>query len=181
MHRRIAYFALHRVGTQPRRIVFAVMLVTALISMWISNTATTLMMTPIAVAIVTSLGEKGQRTAEATLLGVARAGVMEVYPNHTFQPAAIVRRADLAQASSRALALMAAGNPRLAATIRSPAGRFPDVPETHLSYQAVATAVASGVMAVTADGTFQLGRPVTGAEALAAIGRLDEIGGSRPR
>lgn len=115
------------------------------------------------------------------ILGVARAGVMEVYPNHTFQPNAIVRRADLAQTSSRALALMAAGNPRLAATIRSPGGRFPDVPETHLSYQAVATAVASGVMAVTADGTFQLGRPVTGAEAVAAIGRLDEIGGPRRR
>ncbi|HVR40362.1 MAG TPA: SLC13 family permease, partial [Thermoanaerobaculia bacterium] len=71
LHRRIAYFALHHVGTQPRRIVLAVMLVTAVISMWISNTATTLMMCPIAVAIVTSLGTRGERTAEATLLGVA--------------------------------------------------------------------------------------------------------------
>ncbi|HET7433334.1 MAG TPA: SLC13 family permease [Thermoanaerobaculia bacterium] len=81
LHRRIAYFALKHVGTQPRRIVFAVLLVTAFLSMWISNTATTLMMTPIAVAIVTGLGamkeENGKpstlamRTAEATLLGVA--------------------------------------------------------------------------------------------------------------
>lgn len=79
LHRRIAYGALHRVGTEPRRIVFAVLLVTAFLSMWISNTATTLMMTPIAVAIVAGLGAtKGevadpaaQRVAEATLLGVA--------------------------------------------------------------------------------------------------------------
>jgi sodium-dependent dicarboxylate transporter 2/3/5 len=71
LHKRMAYFALSRVGTEPRRIVFAVILVTAFLSMWISNTATTLMMTPIAVAIVGSLRET--RTAEATLLGVAYA------------------------------------------------------------------------------------------------------------
>src|SRR5215212_4271654 len=73
LHRRMAYFALSRVGTEPRRIVFAVIVVTAFLSMWISNTATTLMMTPIAVAIVTGLGKGAERTAEATLLGVAYA------------------------------------------------------------------------------------------------------------
>lgn len=72
LHRRLAFFALSRVGTEPRRIVFAVILVTAFLSMWMSNTATTLMMTPIAVALVTGLGKEA-RTAEATLLGVAYA------------------------------------------------------------------------------------------------------------
>ena len=72
LHRRMAYFALSRVGTEPRRIVFAVILVTAFLSMWISNTATTLMMTPIAVAVVGGLGKEA-RTAEATLLGTAYA------------------------------------------------------------------------------------------------------------
>jgi sodium-dependent dicarboxylate transporter 2/3/5 len=72
LHRRLAYGALRRVGTEPRRIVFAVILVTAFLSMWISNTATTLMMTPIAVAIVSGIGRE-ERTAEATLLGVAYA------------------------------------------------------------------------------------------------------------
>jgi sodium-dependent dicarboxylate transporter 2/3/5 len=72
LHRRLAFFTLSRVGTEPRRIVFAVILVTAFLSMWISNTATTLMMTPIAVAVVSGLG-KEVRTAEATLLGVAYA------------------------------------------------------------------------------------------------------------
>jgi sodium-dependent dicarboxylate transporter 2/3/5 len=74
LHRRIAFNALSRVGTGPRRIVFAVMLVTALLSMWISNTATTLMMAPIAVAIVGGLGAKRDEhnpLGEATLLGVA--------------------------------------------------------------------------------------------------------------
>ena len=39
---------------------------------------------------------------------MARAGLMEVYPNHTFQPNAVVRRGDLAQAASKALSLIAA-------------------------------------------------------------------------
>ena len=79
LHRRLAFFALRRVGTEPRRIVLAVIVVTAVLSMWISNTATTLMMTPIAVAIVGGLGARPEdespaaRTAEATLLGVAYA------------------------------------------------------------------------------------------------------------
>lgn len=72
LHRRMAFFALSRVGTEPRRIVFAIILVTAFLSMWISNTATTLMMTPIAVAVVGGIG-KEPRAAEATLLGVAYA------------------------------------------------------------------------------------------------------------
>ncbi len=72
LHQRLAYSALRAVGTQPRRIVFAVILVTAFLSMWISNTATTLMMTPIAVAVMTGIGKEA-RTAEATLLGVAYA------------------------------------------------------------------------------------------------------------
>ncbi len=76
LHQRIAFFTLRHVGTEPRRIVFAVLLVTAFLSMWISNTATTLMMTPIAVAIVRGLGTADEggnagRVARATLLGVA--------------------------------------------------------------------------------------------------------------
>jgi hypothetical protein len=115
------------------------------------------------------------------IMAVARAGLMEVYPNHTFQPNAVVRRDDLAQAASRALALIATGNPKVAASIRNARGRFPDVPQGHLSYQAVSVVVESGVMAATADGTFQLSRPVSGAEAFAAIAKLEELSGRRQR
>jgi tetratricopeptide (TPR) repeat protein len=115
------------------------------------------------------------------ILSVSRAGIMEVYPNHTFQPNAIVNRGDLAQAASRALTLAAAANPRLAATLRTPQGRFPDVPQEHLSYPAASIAVQSGVMSVTGDGTFQLSRPITGAEALSAIAKIEELAGRKPR
>lgn len=77
LHRRVAAFALTKVGTEPRRLVFAVILVTAFLSMWMSNTATTLMMTPIVVAIVRGLGSSSENgtspVGEAALLGVAYA------------------------------------------------------------------------------------------------------------
>ena len=51
LHRRIALFVVAKVGTSPQRLVLGVMLATAFLSMWISNSATTAMMLPIAVAI----------------------------------------------------------------------------------------------------------------------------------
>jgi hypothetical protein len=106
---------------------------------------------------------------------------MEVYPNHTFQPNAIVRRVDLAQTVSSALTLIAANNPRLAATLRNARGRFPDVPPGHLNFQAASAAVESGVMSATSDGTFQLSRAVTGEEAVAAVGKLLELSARQTR
>jgi len=52
-HRRVAYGVLKIVGTNSRkRILLGFMLATAFLSMWISNTATTLMMMPIAMAVL---------------------------------------------------------------------------------------------------------------------------------
>ena len=113
------------------------------------------------------------------ILSVARAGVMEVYPNHTFQPNAIVRRGDLALSASQALGLIAAENPRLAASWRTVRRRFPDLSPGHLSHPAAALAVEAGLMSAMPDGTFQLSRPVTGAEAMAAVRKIEELAESR--
>lgn len=115
------------------------------------------------------------------ILSVSRAGVMEVYANHTFQPGAIVRRGDLAAAASRALALIAAENPRLAAAWRNPRRRFVDLSPGHLNYPAAALAVEAGVMTTLPDGSFQLSRPVTGAEAVAAVRAIEELAETRAR
>ncbi len=50
LHKRIALGVVARVGTGPERLVLGFMLSSAFISMWISNTATTAMMLPIAIA-----------------------------------------------------------------------------------------------------------------------------------
>jgi solute carrier family 13 (sodium-dependent dicarboxylate transporter), member 2/3/5 len=52
LHRRIALNTIRAVGVSPNRITLGFMLATAFLSMWISNTATTMMMLPIALAVV---------------------------------------------------------------------------------------------------------------------------------
>jgi len=112
--------------------------------------------------------------AAAQIVTVTQTGVMTVFPNHTFQPAAPVRRADLAEAVA-ALVTMAAKGDQLA---RWQAARpaFADVAGTNLFYRPAALAVAAGVM--TADaGRFQPTRPATGAEVLAAIAKIEQMTG----
>jgi sodium-dependent dicarboxylate transporter 2/3/5 len=53
LHRRIALMTLVRVGVAPDRIVLGLMLATGFLSMWVSNTATTLMMLPIGLSVLT--------------------------------------------------------------------------------------------------------------------------------
>ena len=55
LHRRIALHTIHRVGVSPSRIILGFMLATAFLSMWISNTATAMMMLPIALAVINQL------------------------------------------------------------------------------------------------------------------------------
>ncbi len=61
LHRRIALLTLRRVGTQPRRIVLGMMIATAFLSMWVSNTATTLMMLPIGISVLSLVVENSGR------------------------------------------------------------------------------------------------------------------------
>ena len=103
---------------------------------------------------------------------VARAGIMEVFANHTFQPGATVRRSDMAMIVSRALSMIADQNPRAAAAWQNARRRFPDVSPSHLAYPAASAAVEAGVMRTASDGSFQLSRPVTGVEAVAAVKAL---------
>ncbi|WP_164722032.1 SLC13 family permease [Haloterrigena salifodinae] len=53
--RRIALYTIAKMGSSPRRLILAIMVVTATLSMWVSNTATTAMMTPIAVGVLTQV------------------------------------------------------------------------------------------------------------------------------
>ena len=76
LHQRIATFALRYLGGTPRRILAALMGVTAFLSMWMSNTSTTLMMVPIAEGVATRLRASdvnGRRGSTVFLLGVAYA------------------------------------------------------------------------------------------------------------
>lgn len=74
LHRRIAIHVLLLVGSSPAAIVGGFMLATTLLSMWISNTATALMMTPIALAVCQAAAPEGPHRRSlmaACVLGVA--------------------------------------------------------------------------------------------------------------
>ncbi|MFO0226327.1 MAG: SLC13 family permease [Planctomyces sp.] len=57
LHRRMALAVVSFVGASPRRLVIGFSLATFLLSMWISNTATTMLMLPIALAMLQVLEE----------------------------------------------------------------------------------------------------------------------------
>ncbi len=78
LHKRIAFFVIALVGGGLRRMLFGFMLATFLISMWVSNTATAVMILPIAIAVTQELGlaeTKGRETGFriALMLAIAYA------------------------------------------------------------------------------------------------------------
>lgn len=110
--------------------------------------------------------------AEAWILSVARAGVLDPFENHTFQPETIVRRVEFAQAVTRLLDRVAEIAPAQATRWANARGKFPDMTAGHLAYPAASVATAAGVISVDPDGSFNPTRPVTGAEATAALDAL---------
>lgn len=109
--------------------------------------------------------------AECWVLEVSRAGIMDAFDNHTFQPGTAVTRVDFAQTMMRLL-MRAVPAPSDARRWQSARGRFPDVSTSHAAHQAVSAVVAAGIMSVAADGSFQPSRTVSGADATAAIVRI---------
>lgn len=71
-HRRLALILIHAVGADsPRRVVLGFMLAAGLLSMWVSNMATTLMLVPIGLAALEGVSDRRMRTG--LLLSIAYA------------------------------------------------------------------------------------------------------------
>ena len=76
LHKRIALHIIRVVGTSLINIMLGFMISTALLSMWISNTATTVMMLPIGMAVISQVNrgsnlEKGTHFGKALMLSIA--------------------------------------------------------------------------------------------------------------
>jgi sodium-dependent dicarboxylate transporter 2/3/5 len=65
LHRRIALRIVSVMGTSPTRIIAGFMLATAFLSMWISNTATTIMMYAVGISVISFIA---QSTTERTMV-----------------------------------------------------------------------------------------------------------------
>ncbi len=78
LHRRVALHIMRAIGAEPKRLLLGMLVATASVSLWISNTATAVMMIPIAVALLAQLerasgGAKLQHYGAALTLSVAYA------------------------------------------------------------------------------------------------------------
>ncbi|WP_405384488.1 SLC13 family permease [Maribacter sp. LLG6340-A2] len=78
LHRRIALHIINFIGSDVRKIILGFMVATAFLSMWISNTATSVMMLPIGLAIVKQLKDnpvtvedENQTFGKALMLAIA--------------------------------------------------------------------------------------------------------------
>ncbi|WP_420572092.1 SLC13 family permease [Kordia sp.] len=78
LHRRIALSIIKKTGTTPNRVILGFMIATAFMSMWISNTASTVVMLPIAMSVIKMLindedgfTKKDRNFSLAVMLGIA--------------------------------------------------------------------------------------------------------------
>lgn len=60
LHKRLAYSLIRLTGTRPKGILLGFMASTALVAMWISNTATAVMMLPIGVSVITLVNDQSK-------------------------------------------------------------------------------------------------------------------------
>ncbi len=69
LHKRLALATLDTIGTSPKRLVWGFLIATAALSMWLSNTATTLMMLPVAGGVASRI--EHPKAATRLMLAVA--------------------------------------------------------------------------------------------------------------
>ena len=106
------------------------------------------------------------------ILPLTQAGVMDVLPNHTFQPNGTVRRGDLAQFVAQLLAL---ARPAELTKWRAARPRLADLSAANVFFPAASLAVASGAMTAQEGDRFAATRPATGPELIAAVARIEQL------
>ena len=72
LHRRFALTTLKAVGTRPTRIIAAFMFIAAFLSMWVTNTATTIMLLPVALSIIKLIDESSGEAEDSQDGGARR-------------------------------------------------------------------------------------------------------------
>ena len=118
-HRRIALAIIARFGSRPRPIVLGFMVATAILSMWISNTATTMMLLPMAMAVVNQL------VGSAQVSGAPAGADAAALARETFGPVLLL---GIAYAASIGGLGTVVGSPTTVAFLGFAAAAFPDLP-----------------------------------------------------
>ena len=107
--------------------------------------------------------------ARSHILRVLSLEILDLYPNHSFQPGSTVRKGDLAAALGKVLDLLAV-----------PAREAPalkDMSPTNLQYAGAARLVSLGIMDITPEGAFEPWRVLTGKDTVAVVEALARLVG----
>lgn len=94
-------------------------------------------------------------------------GLLDVFPDGSFQPADTVQRVHFAMAVQNILNALGQGS--VFTMERSP---FRDVPQTYYAYNAVLLAIQKGILLPRFQGVFAPFEPITGKEAVRGVDRL---------
>jgi len=113
--------------------------------------------------IVTDIQGSWARSEIQTVVGL---GLMDPFPNHTFEPSASIDRGELAMISARLIRLL-----RLSQAATQPISA-PDLQPTDALYAEAQLVLSSGVMTLQDSGQFNVSGPVSGGEAVRTAERL---------
>ncbi len=114
-----------------------------------------------------------QHWAQSYIQKVVSLGIMDVYPNRTFQPNQPATKLELAKAISRILEIVEmSGQGKFPA---DPRLVIPDIPPGHLYYDLVVKPLSARIIGLDADGRFHASRRVNGAEAITVVNQLKAL------
>ena len=111
--------------------------------------------------------------AKSYIVKVTAYGLMEVFPDHTFQPDEVVTRGELAATIDRIF--KAFSKPLTMVPTPTHETSFKDVLPENIYYQAVVSVSQAGIMNGASDSEFGLDKPVSGSEAMGIIAKVKEM------
>jgi tetratricopeptide (TPR) repeat protein len=101
-------------------------------------------------------------------------GMMEVFPNRTFQPSRWISKIELARAAARILEILQTNEGKKIPVTQNDLS-IDDVPDGNIYHDMVMKTLQAGVLSLDTDGRFHMNRPVSGAEAQSVVNRLQVL------
>jgi tetratricopeptide (TPR) repeat protein len=101
-------------------------------------------------------------------------GMMEVFPNRTFQPSRLITKIELARAAARILEILESNEKKTIPYSQTDLS-IDDVPDGNIYHGMVMKTLQAGVLSLDTDGRFHMNRAVSGAEAQSVVNRLQVL------
>lgn len=114
-----------------------------------------------------------QHWAQSYIQKVVSLGIMDIFPNRTFQPNQPVTKLEVAKAASRIMEISEMSGRQKFPTDGQVV--IPDIPPGHMYFGLVSKPVAARIISLDADGRFHSSRRVTGAEAMSVVNQLKAL------